>query len=896
MNSSRLYEPQGFQSTHLTTSAPSPGGSLRGLLSRTLTRGRSTDQIPRRKHKSRAPSPNSNNEPVAPPNKVLPRSRSISWSGQNPSKLSKDGKCRSTRTSSAKNPPPFAEALRHAILHAKLDTPEITNTVKKDKSAANSPAVEVDVQVSPLVHRRRMSRSNSEGYNLVSKVFVLTDDGCILQYRSDGASNRAPERILELGPQSIAVASDAIPGKHWVLSAVCDGRRETPQANLTLRPSRSRLFLRHAPEVKRHVRDLLLVFANDSIFNQWLICVRKEIEALGGLEYRPDSRGANSLLQMGQTADKHNLVLECSFAYTNRHASRLSKAGHDHEAESMTHRNSIVSPHSTTGSSVGSNTELDRLRASIVDARSLGSGTASIHADTLQELNIPDINLVPSDASKGRPPDLQTSATTKRRKNLAPILVLPPSRARSTSCSPNFPSPQFPRTPTLALDTVHKMAGAFGKPISPVSPATPLQPDQTPFTFMQGFQFTPYTGQTITPTLSHTDEASLSSKQDTSRCSYSFESHSVRDQAEFDTFAGDQSPVSVRDSTEDAAGSRDSPPPAYTLAPHRKSSLDFRQRSRHDGVPEDALVGLGITGHARSGSGLTAFVFPRRHQGHEIASPTTSIDTPLLLNSPPVQQTTRDGKSTHPQDNSMHRMGRQKSMPNLSIDSGRPVAPPPSMPLPAVPHDSFAKYSARRGRSFSPPSNIQVSDLEPHDAGSTTFDSQASERISPLASNPVSPAELKFARRLSVANGFPVAGAPMPMPMPPLPSEVGPRVQKRSISKSPPPSTWETWRAFPTLKSSAPNSRPDSGVFRSVTVPTTLTSSHASKEDPVGTVATSIDEFLMTRHRSVADGATGGRSAAGSTQLWDDEHQDRNADNSHRKTVEVDGFRFPVTL
>ena len=888
------WEHQNLHPTHKTASAPSPAGSLRGLLSRTLTRGRSSEHTPRRKQKSRPTSPVQDQQLATSLATASPRARSTSWSGQGPRKLSKEGKCRSTRTCSAKHPPPFAEAFRHAILHAKLETPVPAGDVKKNKSAANSPAIGVDVNASPLVVQGN-SHAIPGDRHLASKIFILTDDGCLLQYRTDGASNRTPERILELGPQSTSVASDAIPGKHWVLSIVCNGRQDTMLPKSGPKPSRSRLFLRQTPELKRHARELLLVFSNDSTFNQWLICVRKEIEALGGLEYRPDSRGASELLQMGRSATRSEAVSTYNISPAeSRRTSRFVNEGHDTDVKTMAQGGGIVSPRSTAGSSLGSTTELDRLRMSIVDARSLGSATVSTQADVRQEQNIPDINIMDPDEYRMSPAEVHTTTTTRRKKNLAPILVCPPSGTRSTAGDPGFPSPKFPRTPTLALDTVHSMAGAFGKPISPVTPTTPMHADQTPFSFMHGFDFTPYNGAELTPTFSNADDASFSSIQQTSRCSHSFDSLSPRHQIEFDSFAGDYRSVSTRDSREELPVGRASPPPAYTLAPRRKSSLEFRQKAGLDEPSMDTLVGLGITGHARSGSGLTPFVFPSRNRSQEMSlaridasglSPPDSIEE-LLMKEPTTPVLV---ESVSPR-----KMSRQKSMPNLATASGRPVAPPPSVPLPAVPYHASGTLSARRGRSISPPTGSSAQDLGSREGRSKTIDPHRAERVSPLASNPVSPAELTFARRLSIANGYPASETPPALPSPT--QEVPVRTQKRSISKSPPPSTWDAWKAFPTLTCPKTTSRPDSGVFRAVTMPASVNQSPTPADDPVATVATRIDELLMMRHRSAASNDSSGRPAEGHGSAVGQEVDGDRSGAARQKTMDVNGFKFPMTL
>src|SRR5690606_25901613 len=49
------------------------------------------------------------------------------------------------------------------------------------------------------------------------KIFVLVTSGYLLQYKGEGHFDRLPEKMMQLNKDSVAFASDAIPGKHWVV-------------------------------------------------------------------------------------------------------------------------------------------------------------------------------------------------------------------------------------------------------------------------------------------------------------------------------------------------------------------------------------------------------------------------------------------------------------------------------------------------------------------------------------------------------------------------------------------------------------------------------------------------------------------------------------------------------
>lgn len=873
----------------------SPAGSLRGLLSRTLSRGRSAEHVPRRAAKSKPTSPKPKRHLGDPTAAKSPRTRSTTWSDHSYNKSTKDSRFCSRRASSAKNPPPFAEAFRHAILHAKIEMPVANGTLKKDKSAGRSPAVGVDIGASPLIGNGRSSRSNSGSHNLVTKIFILSDDSCILQYHADGPSNRTPERVLELGPQSISVASDAIPGKHWVLNVVYDGRHTLSQPGDTLKPTRPSLFSRRSSEVKKTAREMLLVFNDGDSLDQWLTCVRKEIESLGGLEYRPDSRGAALLLQSGQTAVESSPV---SVHFRSAPVVRPLGTPKD-TSEFSVPGFGATSPQSTARSSVGTSTDLDRLRDSMVDTRSFGSETGSSYLECSQEQSVPDISVILSEAHHTEPPVSFASPNTRRKKKgVTPIVILPVSRRRSASCSPSLATPQFPRTPTLATDALHGMAGAFQVPPSPVSAVSSAQPDQSPFFFMNKFQFTPYSGAETDTTTPVSDESTSTSMQPTPRDSFSVE--------EFDRFADDQRPSLDGSPTEEVAPHMHLPPPPYTLAPQRKSSLIFRGKSVCRSSSGGCLLGLGISGQdEQEDSSYHSMTSARGHSHQQLPtsvkpagldearlreleqSPAIterhfdldfgfeSSDTrPVAAQVEPWLTSARNGwrepevalttRTRQPEMYVSEKINRQRSMPNLLCKST--PAPPPSAPLPAIPVQGSRVTDEQRDRPVdNPPVPIEQPVLR-HNR-STTLDSPRMGKVSPLSSNPVSPAELKYARRLSTVNGFSPIDAAVFSAEPSAPQE------KRSVSKNPPPSTWEVWKKSPKL-SSAPTSR-------RISCWSTMPAAPIVAPPPA---TSSIDALLPKSSLAAHDEREAPR------QVADDDEEEE----AQTRTIEVNGFRFPV--
>ena len=117
----------------------------------------------------------------------------------------------------------------------------------------------------------------------------------LLQYAGEGSFNSFP-RVLQLGKDSVAFASDAIPGKHWVLqvseSMDADG---TPTADS--RSLLSRLAFRSA-DYRRTATSLLLILDSAEDMGSWIAAVRREIEALGGRKMSRKQENRNQMVRL----------------------------------------------------------------------------------------------------------------------------------------------------------------------------------------------------------------------------------------------------------------------------------------------------------------------------------------------------------------------------------------------------------------------------------------------------------------------------------------------------------------------------------------------------------------------------------------------------------------------
>jgi hypothetical protein len=229
--------------------------------------------------------------PTKPPNASKPSPKSTKSSPRPP-----------PRTSPAWDPPPLFQAYPQAIKHATLSASTLSadailrisnhrrNNSLRDEIAqtqqsggGRDPAAAVKkTEKARSKHRRQISGSISKA-EWTQKIFVLVTSGYLLQYSGAGSFDRLPEKMMQLGKESVAFASDVIPGKHWVLQISqamdADG---TPAADS--RSLLSRLAFRGA-DYRRTATSLLLVLNSAEEMDSWIAVVRREIEALGGKKH-----------------------------------------------------------------------------------------------------------------------------------------------------------------------------------------------------------------------------------------------------------------------------------------------------------------------------------------------------------------------------------------------------------------------------------------------------------------------------------------------------------------------------------------------------------------------------------------------------------------------------------
>ncbi|KAI9645399.1 hypothetical protein NHQ30_006138 [Ciborinia camelliae] len=192
------------------------------------------------------------------------------------------------------DPPPLFQSYPQSVKHARLSALTLSadavirmSNHKRNNSHRDEIAQTTEAGLDQgknekrtiTKHKRQKSGSISKG-EWTQKIFVLVTSGYLLQYSGEGNFDRLPEKMIQLGKESVAFASDVIPGKHWVLqvsqSMSADGVPTSDSRSLL-----SRLAFRSA-DYRRNATSLLLVLDCAEEMDSWIAVLRKEIESLGG--------------------------------------------------------------------------------------------------------------------------------------------------------------------------------------------------------------------------------------------------------------------------------------------------------------------------------------------------------------------------------------------------------------------------------------------------------------------------------------------------------------------------------------------------------------------------------------------------------------------------------------
>ncbi|KAJ5081852.1 hypothetical protein NUU61_010116 [Penicillium alfredii] len=511
------------------------------------------------------------------------------------------------------------------------------------------------------------------------KIYVLTTAGFILQYAGDGKHDRLPEKMLQLGPQSVAFASDAIPGKHWVLQISHNPTADASPAPEPPKPRFSR-FGFHRSNARRLARSFLLVFDNPDAMISWLTAVRAEIEARGGPKFTAEKHSDDDAeprlrvkSSVRQTVKKDPHRISSLFLQPQT----LRPPEEDEDGQSVggltwqSRRSSYVSVNrrSMIGSRSGS-VSTSRTEATAPN----GTGPALMTKD----MRTPSFTSTNPTSS---PPMRNGSFTSEEPLPEQGYTRSPPSSAQPKRQSVYMsPNPQSPPT------TAHSETAQPGHPLSNipntfVRSTSPPAPNFSVPSFSKKFvtRGGPITSPQVSPP---STSAGVARRADASI------------DPNLSTFS--------------------SPPqsPTYSVASSRHTESSEAPGAR-DGTgrrtlrmsnSEDVLAKTARSSHAPNFSRVPRATAP------DTVSPPSSRPQSLVFRSElglqmniepqsqpqtmahPVDSTPRTRVSSLYTDKDASNMSRRKSMPGLSM--GPPSAPPPTCPLPKIPSPTTAQAPA----------------------------------------------------------------------------------------------------------------------------------------------------------------------------------------------------------
>ncbi|KAI9739193.1 MAG: hypothetical protein M1834_007406 [Cirrosporium novae-zelandiae] len=242
------------------------------------------------------------------------------------------------------DPPPLFQAYPQAVKHATLMASNLSaESIMRICNHRRNPSIREEMMRSSLdmgahqntpelrkkdakakKHRRKVSGSFSRA-EWTEKVYVLITSGYLLQYAGDGTFDRLPEKIMQLTKDSVAFASDVIPGKPYVLQVLPSREGAIMEVGLL-----SRLGIRTA-QSRRNTSCFLLICETAEDLASWLAAVKKEIETLGGKRFRSTSESHQS------EEDKRKLYNRQSRMFlVNRDPNQFGSAQSLHDADNRT--------------------------------------------------------------------------------------------------------------------------------------------------------------------------------------------------------------------------------------------------------------------------------------------------------------------------------------------------------------------------------------------------------------------------------------------------------------------------------------------------------------------------------------------------------------------------------
>ncbi|KAJ5112722.1 hypothetical protein N7532_000767 [Penicillium argentinense] len=572
-------------------------------------------------------------------------------------------------------PPPLFQAYPQSTKHECLSAPAMSadailrlhatgKSAGDDSRSGTSGQDEKKKEQRERKHMRTLSGTINK-VEWTQKIFVLATAGFILQYTGEGKHDRLPEKMLQLGPHSVAFASDAIPGRHWVVQISQNPAADAVNAPEPPKPRLTSRFGFHRSHARRLARSFLMVFDNPDSMISWLMAIRAEVEARGGPKFtmekhsedevEPRLRSKASVRQMVKK-DPHRI----SSLFLQPQSLRLP--GDDGDGKSV----GGITLQSRRSSYVSDN------RRSMLDSRAGSVSTGWTEATPPMNHDPPVSPTAPSN-----PYGLPESVLREVDQMIARS---PPSSSNGNSQS-LYMSPTSPPASVASQPQTSNIPETFARSASPPAPNFSVPSFSKKFVPRQG-----------------PAPVNIQASSPPSVSGVLLRGESVSDMTISSVSSPPQSPTYSAASSRHTDLSEPAPLPrdgtGRTLRTYNsedvlsrvvRSSQAASNFSRVPRTPAPAETSpppsrpLSLIG--RSGLGI--------QMNGESQPPSAPPAAPLPQ--PPVSQPAPRNRvpSAHADAQRPQSMSRRKSMPGLAV--GPPAAPPPNCPLPKIPSPIAAK-------------------------------------------------------------------------------------------------------------------------------------------------------------------------------------------------------------
>ncbi|KAJ3519704.1 hypothetical protein NM208_g14019 [Fusarium decemcellulare] len=339
------------------------------------------------------------------------------------------------------HPPPlfkaFPQAIKHMTLPATSLPPEVilrmherrNNVVRGDSTEAVDGEVNTNEKAKVKKKHRRNTSGPGPRFEWTNKIYVLVTSGYLLQYSAEGPFDRLPEKILHLGKDSAAFASDVIPGRHWVIQ-VSSATESDGTSTADSRSLFSRWNLRVAE--RRQASNFLMVFETAEDMEGWISTLRREIETLGGKKTLTETgkpKAEDEVVSLREQPSQRTLVVRDPdrLSRVMSQGSQWQVAGdNDGSVTTVTETDATVDQSlddiSTTNSFVSHDgRQLDNLRESSNRLSFISSGQRTIVTSTGSSPEpSPTVDTFPTHFEEK--PQAQETSEPKPRPNAAAIL------------------------------------------------------------------------------------------------------------------------------------------------------------------------------------------------------------------------------------------------------------------------------------------------------------------------------------------------------------------------------------------------------------------------------------------------------------------------------------------